>query len=266
MHKIQICSLLVWLCISCSPKISTTGKKGELKVMTYNVHHCNPPARQGVIDVDAIAAVIKKENADIVALQEIDVNTLRSGNINQAEQIATKTGYSSFYFGKAIDFDGGQYGLVILSKYPLSNMQTHKLPTDETTGGEHRVLATATVTLPGGNTFTFGCTHLDAQWSDVNRMLQIKEIGRLTNNTAGPFIIAGDFNASEGGDVIKTLDENFHRTCQPCDKSSDEKRERVIDFIAFRPIQQFTVLDHRTIQETEASDHLPIVSSLQLKF
>ena len=101
---------VLFFCISCNRSMpaNTTGNN-IIKVITYNVHHCNPPAKPGVIDVNAIAAVIKKQNADIVALQEIDVHTNRSGKINEAEQLAVKAGYTSFYFAKAIDFDGGQY-------------------------------------------------------------------------------------------------------------------------------------------------------------
>lgn len=259
------CLMLVCILISCSPRLSTTGKKEELKVMTYNVHHCNPPARPGVIDVDAIAAVIRKENADLVALQEIDIDTKRSGYSNQAAQIALKAGYPSFYFAKAIDFDGGQYGVAILSKYPLSATQTHKLPTDETTNGEHRVLATATVTLPDAKTLVFACTHLDAQRSDINRELQIKEITRLTNAMTGPVLIGGDFNASEGSQVIRQLDENFRRTCQSCSGSFGGKEE-AIDFIAFRPAANFTIVQHKVVQDTSASDHLPVVSLLKLSW
>lgn len=234
--------------------------------MSYNVHHCNPPAQPGVIDVDAIAAVIKKEKPDIVALQEIDVNTGRSGKINQAAQLALKAGYPSFFFARAIDFDGGQYGIAILSKYPLSQTQVHRLPTDEKAGGEPRVLATATVTLPGNKTLTIGCTHLDAERNPVSRLLQVKEISRIAGEITTPFVIAGDFNAAEGSPVIDILDKNFVRTCQQCKPTFPDSDARAIDFIAYRPQEHFSVGEHRVIPETTASDHFPIVATLQLKF
>lgn len=237
-----------------------------IKVMTYNVHHCNPPEKPGIIDVDAIAAVIKKQNADIVALQEIDVNTGRSGKINEAEQLAVKAGYKSFFFAKAIDFDGGQYGIAILSRYPLSGTKAYPLPMDETIGGEQRMLATGTVTLADGKTFRFGCTHLDAGRSNASRLLQVKEISRITRETALPFIIAGDFNSSEGSDVINMLDEDFTRTCNKCAPTFWEDNETgAIDFIASKPKDACNVLSHTVIQNKEASDHMPVVAVLQLK-
>lgn len=259
--------LTAMICFACSPKTtsSTTKEGSTLKVMSYNVHHCNPPSKPGLIDVDAIASTIKKQHPDIVALQEIDVNTGRSGKINQAEQIAMKAGYSAFFFAKAIDYDGGQYGLAILSKYPVSNVNVHKLPTDVTTGGEPRVFTTATVTLPGSKTIVMGCTHLDAQSSNVNRLMQIREITKIAGETAGPLIIAGDFNAREGSEVINILDENFTRTCKKCQNTLPEINEKAIDFIGFRPRKNFKVLSHQVIQEHYASDHLPVVSVLKLK-
>jgi len=49
----------------------------EYRVMTYNVHHCNPPAKKGVITTDSIASVIQKSGADIVLLQEVDYKSNR---------------------------------------------------------------------------------------------------------------------------------------------------------------------------------------------
>jgi hypothetical protein len=59
---------------ACSPKIKYTAIPAEplkeLRVLTYNIHHCNPPSKEGLIDLDTIARVIAKQNPDLVALQE----------------------------------------------------------------------------------------------------------------------------------------------------------------------------------------------------
>ena len=36
------------------------GRNKEIKVITYNIHHGNPPAEKGKIDLDAIAEVISR--------------------------------------------------------------------------------------------------------------------------------------------------------------------------------------------------------------
>ncbi len=242
---------------------SASGDKPGIRVMTYNIHHCNPPDREGIIDVDAIAAVITAEDADVVALQEVDVNTGRSGGIDQAALLAEKTNYPDYYFGKAMDYDGGQYGIMILSKYPLSETSTHKLPMSGSDIEEPRVLAAATVTLPGGKTFRFGTVHLEA-YNDESRMLQAKEICRIVKETSVPFILAGDLNAYEGDEEIRIFDEVFARTCRNCPPTFDEEGETgAIDFILFYPAGALKVLKHKVIQNLEVSDHMPVIADLE---
>jgi len=261
--------LLTFLCVSTSfSEKNKTGvsSKNVIKMLTYNVHHCNPPDKHDVIDIAAIAAVIKQQKADVVALQEIDVNTARSGKINEAEQLAIKAGYKSFFFAKAMDYDGGQYGIAILSKYQLTDTKAYSLPKDSWgNGGEPRMLATATITLAGGKTISIGCTHLEA-YNKKSRQLQVEEICRIGEATVFPFIIAGDFNANEGSDVINTLDQHFRRTCNNCPPTFWEEGETgAIDFIAVKPEAAFTVLSHKVVQNKIASDHMPVLAELQLK-
>jgi endonuclease/exonuclease/phosphatase family metal-dependent hydrolase len=96
------------------PPPITAQRKARLKVLCYNIHHALPPSKKDSIDLDAIARVIIRSKPDLVALQEVDVHTRRSGPFNQAEELGRKTGLTP-YFIKAIDYDGGEYGVAILS-------------------------------------------------------------------------------------------------------------------------------------------------------
>jgi endonuclease/exonuclease/phosphatase family metal-dependent hydrolase len=264
---IRLFRLLVIISIISSCSIKTQPEKtkkqsGQIRVMSYNVHHCNPPSKPGLIDIDAIAAAIKNQDPDLVALQEIDVNTGRSGQYNQAEELAKRLNMK-FFFGKAIDYDGGDYGVAILSKYPIKESQVYHLPTNTETKGEPRVLATVRVTLPGRD-IRFGCTHLDAQKLPTNRELQIKEINRISANEKLSFIIAGDFNATPESSVIRQLDDKFTRTCQSCEPTIPEVNpKKTIDFIGFLPASGFKVISHKVVPEHYASDHLPVIAVLQ---
>src|SRR5687767_5509044 len=151
-----------------------------IRVLCYNIHHANPPSKPNLIDMAAIAHVIKQQEPHLVALQEVDVRTERSGKtLHQAEELGRLTGMTA-YFAKAIDYGGGEYGVAILSKYPMEQMSINPLPTAEGTNGERRTLATAVITVPGGKKLLFAVTHLDAQRNDTNRLLQQTkiEIGR----------------------------------------------------------------------------------------
>jgi len=255
------------LFFSCAQKINkkNVGDGGNLRVMSYNIHHCNPPAITGKIDIEAIANVIKAQNPDLVALQEVDVNTIRSGKINQASLLAKMLGMN-FIFAKGIDYEGGEYGVAILSKYPISENKTHRLTTQADTKGEPRVLATVLVSLPNGRKIRFGTTHLDAQKADTNRLLQVRELNAIAQQEKLPFIIAGDLNAKPGSTPINLFDGPYTRTCEDCEFTIPViNPKRTIDFIAFKNGSPFEVISHQVIPERLASDHLPILSVLKFK-
>ncbi|GHA31418.1 endonuclease [Salinimicrobium marinum] len=241
-------------------------EQGEvsLRIMAYNIHHANPPSEPKIIDLKAIIRTIKAQDPDVLALQEVDANTTRSGAGNQAEIIANELGME-VYFGKAINYDGGVYGVAVLSKYSISEARVHALPTAPGTNGEPRVLATVKISLPDDKSFRFGSTHLDSQRDDTNRLLQIQEIVNIASQEPLPMIVAGDFNATPNTEVINHLDQFFTRTCNDCEPTIPVlKPEKAIDFIAFKPKENFSIEYHKVINETYASDHLPVMAVLKL--
>ena len=262
-----LCLFLIVLA-SCgtSREGSISSGKGKLKIMSYNIHIAVPPSKPGTTDIDAIVRTIKDANPDIVALQEVDVNTARTGKINQAAIIAEKL-KMNFFFAKAIDHDGGEYGVAILSRYPISETKIHRLTTVAGTGGEPRVMATAKITFRNGLAIRFAATHLDAQKAPVNREKQVAEINAIASSESLPLIIAGDFNDQPGSAAIKMLDESFTRTCQSCEPTFPVVTPRIaIDFIAYKPSSKFKVLLHTVVPEHYASDHLPVLALLQYDF
>ncbi|MHA4893341.1 endonuclease/exonuclease/phosphatase family protein [Pedobacter sp. PWIIR3] len=262
--------LIIFVLSGCTPKINhvLASKDGHtLRVMSYNIHHCNPPSKskEGLIDVDAIARTIRQRNPDLVALQEVDKNTKRSGNVNQAVLLARKL-KMNFYFGKAIDHDGGDYGVAILSRFPLSQQQTFLLPKNNDPKAEQRVLAMVTAEISSRVFIRFASTHLDAQKGDENRIMQAKEINKITEKDSLPLILAGDLNAVPTSETIKIFDSNFTRTCTDCGFTIPViNPNKTIDFIGFKRVAPFRVVSHEVIPERYASDHLPIVSVLTLK-
>lgn len=239
----------------------------DISVLSYNIHHANPPSKPNVIDMDAIANVIRQQQPDVVALQEVDVYTSRSGTtLHQAEKLATLTGMKA-YFAKAIDYGGGEYGVAILSKFPMENMKNTPLPTDDATNGEHRTLELATLTLTGNKKIVFANTHLDAQRNDTNRHLQIKKILEVLKQETLPVIIAGDFNAVPTNDVITQLDSYFSRSCvMGCPFTIPVVNpNKTIDYIAYAPASKFSLVSHSVVDEKYASDHRPVKAAFRLK-
>ncbi|MFC3198805.1 endonuclease/exonuclease/phosphatase family protein [Parapedobacter deserti] len=238
----------------------------ELKVMAYNIHHCNPPSKPDVIDVEAVAKVIRDESPDLVALQEVDVYTLRSGkSLHQAKALAELTGMH-YYFKRAIDYQEGEYGIAVLSKFPIDDTLSFALPMAPGLAGEPRAVAAVKVKLPGGQVLTFASTHLDLR--EEHRVLQAQEIVAELAKDNSLVVIAGDFNASAGSESIGIMDQSFRRTCigNNCPGTIPvETPTRVIDYIFYRPLSEIKVVKHKVVAETYASDHRPVVAILQLR-
>lgn len=236
--------------------------KQEFRIMSYNIHHANPPSKKGIIELEAIIETIKAEDPDLVALQEIDADTQRSGKGNQAQLIGDALGMHVF-FGKTINFENGEYGVAILSRFPILDSRIYRLPTVAETNGEPRVLATIDIELPDGRQIRFGSTHLDAQKADTNRLVQVQRIVEIAGKVKMPFVVAGDFNAAPGSAVIDILDNGLKRTCDNCAPTIPAKApKKAIDFIAFRSDSRILVIEHRVIGQAYASDHLPVLSVL----
>ena len=130
------------------------GKKDpvKLKVLCYNLRFGE------LASLEELAAYIKSENPDIVALQEVDVRTHRDRAPHQnGKDFITGLGYHTGMlsaYGRTINYAGGYYGIGLLSKYPLAKTTRVMLPMPEG-AREQRALLIADVELPGGNMITF---------------------------------------------------------------------------------------------------------------
>lgn len=261
-----LCMLLA-ACTSSKPTADNTFAKGSLsiRVMSYNIHHANPPSQPGTINLDTIAAIINAQSPHFVALQEVDVHTKRSGaGLDQAAYLANKTGMHHF-FAKAIDHEGGEYGVAILSKYPIKQGQKYALPNGPGSGDEQRVLATAVVTLPNGKEILFANTHLDHKEGSSSRLLQAKETVCLLKAETRPVILAGDLNDIPSSETVQILKTLFTNSCEACPFTIPQiSADRTIDYILFSTGRNWQATDHRVLPETFASDHLPILATLQI--
>ncbi|KAA6433975.1 endonuclease [Dyadobacter flavalbus] len=261
-------SFLIFLSLSAFAKddngknVSKFRKQG-FRVMTYNIHHCNPPSAGDKIDVEAIAKVINAEKPDLVALQEVDVNTERSGKgKNQAQQLAELTGMQ-FYFSKAIDHQGGEYGVAVLSRFPVLDSVKYSLPVHADKPEENRTIAAITVKLPSKQKMIFASTHLGLK--EPNRLLQAETIISHFGKTAMPMILAGDFNAVPESPVMAVFNPYFTSSCSDCKPTIPvENPSKTIDFILHKKGSKLKSLETRVMDEKYASDHLPVVADFVL--
>src|SRR5690348_9925379 len=94
----------------------------RLRIVSYNIQALLQGAA-GVIETLARLA------PDLVGLQEVDLNTKRSGHADQAHRLARALDLQLAY-AAAMPFDGGEFGLAILARGPLSQPRILKLPRD----------------------------------------------------------------------------------------------------------------------------------------
>lgn len=266
MVSISFYSLVIWLLAACSSADDAAPQTQEntINVLTYNIHHANPPSLEAdVIDLNTIAQTIEKSEADLVALQELDSATSRSGKTFQLKVLADMLGMH-YYYGKAIPYQGGGYGVGILSKYPISEMKTIALPSVPDFDGETRVLALVRVTLPDDKEIYFGSTHLDVTMEE-NRLLQTSEIVNIAGKLNAPIIIGGDFNSTDEKAPMIELFQYFTDASTvkgPTIPVINPKRR--IDYIVYRKSNDFEVVSEKVLTaDNYGSDHLAFWAKLK---
>lgn len=246
------------LLAGCAANPDQPAQTDALRVLTYNTHHGE--GTDGVLDLERIARVISAASPDLVALQEIDVRAQRTGSVDQAAELARLTGMHHA-FGRFMDFQGGQYGLAILSRYPLENVRTIELPPGE---HEPRTALAATVTPTGRPPVTLVCLHLDWLRDDANRYAQARALIAAIEHDR-PVILAGDFNDRPGSRTMEAFDAHFVNAEKPDGARNtfpSHAPDHEIDFIMYGPASAFTG-EARVLDERVASDHRPVLAVLQ---
>lgn len=227
----------------------------ELRVLTYNIHHAE--GTDGVIDYARLARMIQAFEPDVVALQEVDRMTGRVERVDQIQRLAELTGMH-FTFGKAMDYDGGEYGNAILSRFPLSEVRVHALPKGDGAGQEPRAAVDALVVPPANRMppFRFVSTHL-CHLRDETRLEQSEVLIRALRENADPepVVLAGDFNARAGSaSIIAWISAGWRDATAP---------QSVIDYIWVRAADAWGVREVHTLNDRIVSDHRPVLAVLQ---
>jgi endonuclease/exonuclease/phosphatase family metal-dependent hydrolase len=255
-----------------APKTATTPPQRDartLRVMTYNIHICQGMDKK--FDPQRIADVIKREDVDVVALQEVDNKARRSGKVDQLAELARLTGMHGM-FGKARDYDGGEYGQAILSRQPIEKLDVHKLtavgeqlaPTDE------RIALFATIKQPRPlPDLLFIGTHLH-HVSDAFRVSEANVLNGLLAETIAKrepaVMVLGDFNATPESKVIGAMREKWEDATADVGMTFPaDKPVKKIDYVLLPKGHGWTVVSAKVVDEPMASDHRPVVVELKWK-
>ena len=238
-------------------------KNKLVKVLSFNILH--GATTNGSFDLDIIASVIKKAGADFVSLQEVDFKTNRAKKYDLPTELGFRTKMASV-FGRAMYYDGGEYGEGVLSK--TSFLSTRNISLPYTKGNEPRTALEITTILKSGDTISFIGTHLDHLKTDTDRISQAKEINKVFSENTFPTILSGDLNDVPNSNTINILEDFWkasYNKSNPKKTFPSENPTQKIDYVLFYPRKKWKVIRRETICDTIASDHCAYLVTLELQ-
>jgi endonuclease/exonuclease/phosphatase family metal-dependent hydrolase len=240
---------------------------------------------QGVVDF------LAETNADVLILQEVDLNARRTHRLNIAEEIARKL-QMNYVFGcefqelvQGSKTSPAYHGQATLARWPISNprlirfsRQSHfwqprwylpnMEPFQERLGG--RIALVADIEIAGKKLVTYNL-HLESRASDQLRLSQVAEVlsDAARQDAQSPVVVAGDFNldASKTGAASALAAAAFQDAIATPHKPTTPSRHlfepgRPIDWAFIRgPIRAGSGRIHNQVK---ASDHYPISFTLTL--
>jgi endonuclease/exonuclease/phosphatase family metal-dependent hydrolase len=268
-----------------------------LRVLSYNIRHGEGRDRR--IDLGRIVDVMKSVDPDLIALQEVDRWTDRAGGVDQFEELAWRMGMHA-EFGKAIDYGGGEYGVAVLSRWPIQSAENRMLPSSEYY--EQRTALTVRVRAgERGPVLVFTGVHLSTSREVGDALGQVTHLNELlTAGDTSLSILAGDFNAAPDTEVMQVLQGEWMlalpaplpqpaTTAQGIAPTASSGPTGALaqgpatpagtagpngpgrgrgggprnDFVLYRPVGQWRVVESRFIDDTVASDHRPVLTVLE---
>ena len=223
------------------------GKKNEFTILAYNVRNCR--GLDNLTDYQRVADIINRIDPRIVALQELDSATQRSNGVVVLNELARLTGMYPVY-GASIPFQGGKYGVGILTKEKPLQWRSVPLPGRE----EKRSLLIVEL-----KDVIICCTHFSL--TEEDRMESAIIINDLFKDSVKPVLLAGDLNATPESEVIRKIEEKWTMlNDRNIPTFPADNPDRCIDYIFVLKGTDAGIrfVKSRVEHEPVASDHLPV--------
>ncbi|WP_421117975.1 endonuclease/exonuclease/phosphatase family protein [Aquihabitans daechungensis] len=226
-----------------------------MRVVSFNIHH-GTVGRRGPVDPEQLGEVCRSFGADVIALQEVDRDTYRTGRADLAAAAAGACGMAHV-FGASRWYPGGRYGNAILARGTITGAVATRLPKVPARRFwlEQRTALEASVTIDD-RTLWVVCTHLSVPRSQ--NAVQLDWLLRHLGGRPGPQVVVGDLNrplelvrreASAAG-----LRAVVHGPTFPVSKP-----RRTIDHVLVSPELEVAAAE---VRPTPMSDHAALVVDL----
>jgi endonuclease/exonuclease/phosphatase family metal-dependent hydrolase len=242
----------------------------RFSIMTYNVHSCI--GSDGRASPERIAEIIALYQADIICLQELDSNLLRSGKADQAREIADRLNMD-FHFHPSLRVEEGEYGIAVLSRFPSRMIRASALPMlSGRRVSEQRGALWVTVQVDGRQINVLN-THLGL--SARERLAQAEEL--LGTRWLGepscvaPLVLCGDLNTVPLFGVYRRFAEILADASRSVGLGRGRTYPSAFPFMRLdhvfmsHDIEVEQVAVPRTRLTRIASDHLPLIARIMIR-
>ena len=256
--------------VSCAPHRSAP--EPAINVLVYNIHAGKDA--KAVPNLARVAEIVRATGADVALLQEVDINTLRSGLVDQAAELADLTGLRDV-FGKTLDYDGGEYGIAVLTRWPAVHDTLFRLrvtPRQERAGGsyEPRGVLHVLIATPYGPLHILN-THLDPSADDRFRRQEAATLLRIAGQlrSSGELVfIGGDLNANPDSPVLAMFTEaGWTDAWVGCGEGDGKSypQDTPVKRIDYLLLGTGAACARAEVLATDASDHRPIIFRIRMR-
>jgi len=223
----------------------------EYKAITYNIHRGTN--KFGFPSLNQISDLLKKENPDFLALQEVDRYNIRSGFKDQIKTLSDQL-KMEYVFGPNMNFMVTEYGNAIMSKYPIIESGQIELARET----EPRSLLWAKVKTDDGYLYL---TSIHLGLDTKLRSEHFAIIGDFINSLDEPVLLMGDLNVLPDNQLFAQFRLKI---------SGQIYYQEIPTYINNKPIQIDYIIG-RKIKEIQmynipshASDHYPLVLTFKI--
>lgn len=264
MAWIGVCALHTVLAATLLLAPAPGAARSTLRVVAYNIRH-----GQGMderVDLRRVADVLRALDADVIALQEVDDRTERTGGVDQVAVLAELLGYRGFH-GPHRSYQGGFYGNAILTRLPVLSQATHPIPP---ASGSALAVHEVVVEAAPGRPISVVSVHLAG--TPEERLAQADTVTARLADRGHAVILAGDLNGRPDDAVVDRLRRAWRTAAKRGDPRTypADRPNREIDFVMWRAGPEevrdaLRLLRYFVGEEGLASDHRPIVADFRLE-
>lgn len=209
------------------------------------------------------ADYIRQYDPDFIMLQEVDYRTARNGLKDFTTELSSELGLFSA-FGYALQYTQGEYGVAILSKYPIEKIANTQLIGNAAEMKEKRTVLYIDAIIPATNVkIRLAVTHLDHSTDGV-RQSMVQQLNSAIGASI-PTLLTGDFNAKPSETAISVGMASWQRICNNFATYPASSPSSKIDYIFAKPSGSWTVKSYQVLTNTTTiTDHCALLTDVEL--